>query len=172
MRMPLTLTRLLVSLASWSVSSQLPKTWEEWEQRRRVRMRMPSLLNSSREQQPPLEVNPSQADRLRALLETEGWGLLERHLSRLSQEVSDYYYQAETAEEFHYRKGYLDGHNRTLNYIEVLIGMAEATDEEYIQGEVGKLLEPFRRVTLSRGEEDPEVQERISRVLERAGRAQ
>lgn len=98
-----------------------------------------------------------------------GWGILRKFQERLSQEVAEYYFAAETADEFHYRKGYMDGHLRTLGYSEVLIAVAETSDEEFAQAELSKLLAPFRAVTLPRIEDqEGEVKDRISRVLERA----
>ena len=167
MRMPLILTRLLVYLASWSVSSRHPRTWEEWVVRRPVLIRMPLLPHSSNEQQPPLEVSPAQAERLKEMVETAGWGQLRKHLARLSQEVSDYLYEAENPEDFYYRKGYWDGHARTINYVDVLISMAETTDEEWTQARLGAMLEPFRGISLPK-EVTEEQEERLSRVLEKA----
>lgn len=102
----------------------------------------------------------------------EGWELLERHLARLSREVSEYFYAAETPEEFWYRKGYMDGHNRTLNYGEVLIGLSEASDGEVLREEVAKLMAPYQQLGLTQEPAEPGDEElaRISRVLKHAGR--
>lgn len=169
MRMPLILTRLLVFLASWSVSSRHPRTWEEWVRRRPVSLRMPLLPSSNSEPQPSLEVSPSQAELLRSLVVTEGFRLLRRLQDRLSQEASDYLHDAETPEDFRYRKGFWDGHLKTMNYTDVLISMAESSDTDYLEQEVGKLMEPFRQMGLPEGKEEEEQEQnaRLSRVMRR-----
>lgn len=90
-------------------------------------------------------------------------------MGQLSQEVSDYLHEAETPEDFRYRKGFWDGHIKTITFLEVLISMAEVTDEEFIQAELGKMMEPFRSMALPKGE-SREQDERLSRVLQRASR--
>lgn len=87
----------------------------------------------------------------------------------MSQEASQYLHDAETAEDFRYRKGFWDGHQRTVQFVEVLISMAEEKDSDVLERELGRLIDPFRQVRLSKqGDEEEETEERSSRVLERA----
>lgn len=160
------LTKLSVSLLSLSESSLLQKIWEEWQGRSPMRLRLPSLNNSDRGQPQSSEVTPGQAERLRLLTGTEGFKLLQQHLDLLSEEVSEYLLEAEEPADFKYRKGFLDGHNRTKNLIYTLISLGEEGEAVWMAKELEKGLAPFRMVGLPRGQAEPEeVVDRISRVL-------
>lgn len=163
-----TLSRLSVSLLSLSESSLLQKIWEEWGRRSPMRLRLPSLSSSDQGQAQSWEVTPATAERLRSLMGTEEFKLLLEHLDRLSEEVSEYLLEAESPDQFQYRKGFLDGHNRTKNLINTLISLGEEGEAVWMAKELEKGLEPFRMVGLPKGREDSQEEaaiNRISRVL-------
>jgi hypothetical protein len=83
-------------------------------------------------------------------------------------EVSEYLRNAESPEDFRYRKGFLDGHNRTRNLINVLLSLGEESEAEWMSKELERALEPFRAVTLRKGQDQQEQEEvlaRVSRVM-------
>jgi hypothetical protein len=85
--------------------------------------------------------------------------------------VSAYLHEAETPEDFRYRKGYIDGHLRTVNLTENLISLSEVGDAEWAQQELEKLMKAARGLTLvpeKKGQQEQEQEERLSRVLRAA----
>lgn len=163
-----TLSRLSVSLLSCSESSLRQKIWEEWQARRPMQIRLPLSNSSDQEPLVSLEVTPGQRDRLKELMGTGGWEVLSRQLDQLSLEVSEYLRNAESPEDFRYRKGFLDGHNRTRNLINVLLSLGEESEAEWMSKELERALEPFRAVTLRKGQDQQEQEEvlaRVSRVM-------
>ena len=162
------LTRLSVSWLSLNESFLRQRIWEEWQTRENGRVLLPSGIASKDN----LVVTRATADALRQVLKSDAWKLYSQALASLSEEAAEYLMAAEEPGDFRYRKGYYDGHMRTRNLIEVIAGRGEESDEAYVQKEIEKLLTPFRGITLGADSRKdaitPEVEERLSRVMEAA----
>lgn len=121
---------ILIRLSRFCLSSigyfPRPKTWEEWL-RRRERVTLIWLPNSSPRE---VEVSQTEAVQLQRLNQDPGWGVYCRHLRRLADEVDWWFKQAETPEQWRYRKGFYDSVLRVLALVDVLISQGEEGDNE------------------------------------------
>ena len=105
-----------------------------------------------REEVLELEINPERAAQFRQLEQTPGW---QHYLMRL-EEVTDQAHQwvldAETESEFRFRRGFLAGHLKTRQILEVLISQSEIGDREWAQQQMEKLVDQSRQSLLLTGQ--------------------
>ena len=89
------------------------------------------------------EMTSVAAAALKDLSGTAGWAVFQQHLQHQTEEVSDFLLASERHEDFLYRKGFLDGHQRTRDLLSTLITTGEVGDEEWLRNQMeaaGKLL--------------------------------
>ena len=124
-----------VSWLSWRLSSQRQKIWAEWVSQPKWRV----LLEAERQRVGDLELTDSDLTNLQDLLNTKGWSLLVRLQDHLTADASEWLYRATTANEWREAKGFLDGHLRTRQLLEVMVNLSHDGDEKWVLQQLKEL---------------------------------
>jgi hypothetical protein len=129
-------------------SYQRQRTLADWLERRRVlTLRVPDP-NPEQEQALEVTVSSEQAKQLRNLTIQPGWQLYSMRLAEVTEQSHQWLLDAETPEEWRYRNGYLQGHLKTRQLLEVLISQSEIGDEEWAQAQLREMTKQAARTLL------------------------
>lgn len=173
------LSRHFLSLMYSQESSLRQRILEDWVQQR-LRPTLKVLLPGDEEQVLEITVSHQQAEQLKALQTTPAWLLYLQRLEEVTEQGHRWLLDAESPDEFRYRKGYLIGHLKTRQVLEVLISQSEIGDEQWAQAQLQKMGHQAREAILLTGsnrageptqlEEPVETsRDRIRRMQERLG---
>ena len=140
------LQRLCLFLMSYSESFQHQRILEEWPKRTK-----PPMLKLLLEEEQTLEIAVSreQAQALREMAALPIWQLYSRRLDDVTEMAHRWVLDAETPDDWRYRRGYLQGHVKTRQILDVLISQSETGDEEWAQAQMAKMEEQARAMLLT-----------------------
>lgn len=117
-----------------------------------------------------LELTEVVLKRLRNLKASKEWETLSHYLDKLTEDGRDWLDAAENADEWRYRKGFFDGHLKTVKLLTTLISQGEVGDEQWVQAQVAEMLAPIRGLLLQQEQGEVELPARARELIRRMGR--